>query len=540
MAERIFSIGKKYLIFPIGGNAVTVNVLLSCNGESLYDLDLRLCDRPDFIAWLDAERFIGKNLCFSLAGNAVLLDLIEESDSLPEGVYWEELRPQLHYTPMRGWVNDPNGLVYAGGKYHLFYQHNPYDVRWGNMHWGHACSEDLIHWEELGEALYPDKDGTMFSGCGVNDTQNVSGPGTEKEPPLLLYYTAAGGTNRLSAGKAFTICLAYSLDGGKTFEKYAQNPVLPNVTYGNRDPKVIYHAPSKRWIMALFMDGYRFDFFSSDDLLNWKFESEEIFPPLNECPDLFELEGTGKWVMLAGADYWGDHSVGKYYIGAFDGHRFCKEDGPYPIDFGKDFYSLQTFEGDPCGRRILMGWRTQNFYLPERNGMPFNGEFSLPTQISPCEIDGKLRLARYPVEEFFKIPASREWECVLGAVSAEKRDERILQPFDARCLSILLEAEFDCHAILELDFGGELVRYHSETQILQAFGVNTKVPLESGKLSLLAIRDSMSLELYAQGGKYPVCGYISPRNDENSATLYRGALRACEMQVRILRSVWIK
>lgn len=128
----------------------------------------------------------------------------------------------------------------------------------------------------------------------------------------------------------------------------------------------------------------------------------------------------------------------------------------------------------------------------------------------------------------------------MGAVSAEKRDERILKPFDARCLSILLEAEFDSHAILELDFGGELVRYHSETQILQAFGVNTKVPLESGKLSLLAIRDSMSLELYAQGGKYPVCGYIFPRNDENSATLYRGALRACEMQVRILRSVWIK
>jgi len=179
--------GKKYLIFPIGGNAEAVNVLLSCDGESLYDLDLRLCDRPDFIAWLDAERFIGKNLCFSLAGNAVLLDLIEESDSLPEGVYREELRPQLHYTPMRGWVNDPNGLVYAGGKYHLFYQHNPYDVRWGNMHWGHACSEDLIHWEEAGEALYPDKDGTMFSGCGVNDTQNVSGLGTEKEPPL--YFT---------------------------------------------------------------------------------------------------------------------------------------------------------------------------------------------------------------------------------------------------------------------------------------------------------------------------------------------------------------
>ena len=125
MAERIFSIGKKYLIFPIGGNAEAVNVLLSCDGESLYDLDLRLCDRPDFIAWLDAERFIGKNLCFSLEGNAVLLDLIEESDSLPEGVYREELRPQLHYTPMRGWVNDPNGLVYAGGKYHLFYQHNP-------------------------------------------------------------------------------------------------------------------------------------------------------------------------------------------------------------------------------------------------------------------------------------------------------------------------------------------------------------------------------------------------------------------------------
>lgn len=539
MNQKTFEIQKKYLFFPIGVNEPLVKVFLSRGGEAMYDLDLRLSENPDFYTWLDTETLKGKNLTLSSDCDAALLDRIRERDELPDDVYREKLRPRVHYTPMRGWVNDPNGLVWHEGKYHLFYQHNPYDIRWGNMHWGHAESPDLIHWHEVGEALYPDGDGTMFSGSAVVDKENVTGLGKGNEPALLLFYTAAGGSNSASEGKKYTVCMAYSLDNGKTFVKFAGNPVLDNLVYGNRDPKVFWHEKSGRWCMILFMYEYKFAFFSSEDLLHWTFESEGAFPTMNECPEVFELADTGKWVILAGADYWGDQSVGKYYIGSFDGREFVKEDGPYPIDFGKSFYSLQTFENDPKGRRILMGWRTCNFHMPNKNGMPFNGEFSIPTEIRPCTIDSKLRIARYPVEEFFRARTEGRSEFTLRNVDAVKIDRLV---FEDECpvVTVEFEAEIADNAIVEFDMGGVSVYYHSETQTLQSFGNNIKIPLEDGKLSVLLIRDTMSLELYVQGGKYPVCGYAEFTKDENTVTAYRGTLKHMRICSRHLKSIWEK
>ena len=165
-------------------------------------------------------------------------------------MYNEKFRPQFHFTARQNWLNDPNGLVHYDGTYHLFFQHNPAGLEWGNMTWGHAVSRDIVRWKQVENALEPDRLGTMFSGSAVVDWENTSGFQTGPDKPIVLIYTAAGGTSPESEGQPFTQCLAYSSDGGQTWVKYAGNPVLGCIRDGNRDPKVIWHAPTRRWIMT--------------------------------------------------------------------------------------------------------------------------------------------------------------------------------------------------------------------------------------------------------------------------------------------------
>ncbi|HWQ91869.1 MAG TPA: glycoside hydrolase family 32 protein, partial [Clostridia bacterium] len=296
----------------------------------------------------------------------------------------EPLRPQFHFTSRRGWLNDPNGLVFYKGEYHLFYQHNPYGWGWGNMHWGHAVSPDLVHWKELPIALYPDEHGTMFSGSAVVDWNNTAGFQSGSEKPLVAMFTAAG--------KPFTQGLAFSNDRGRTWTKYENNPVLPHIVAENRDPKVIWHAPEQKWVMALYLDESDYALFASKDLKRWEKLSDVRIPGDSECPEFFEMpvegrEGETRWVFYGAS--------GRHLVGKFDGTTFKPEGGPQELQRGNCWYASQTYSDIPArdGRRILIPWgRMTAREVPFHQGMPFNQMMGLPVELTLRNTDDGLRL----------------------------------------------------------------------------------------------------------------------------------------------------
>lgn len=279
------------------------------------------------------------------------------------GAYTDKYRPQIHFSPKKGWMNDPNGMVYLNGKYHLFYQHNPDKPVWGPMHWGHAVSADLVHWEELPIALYPDALGTIFSGSAVIDKDNTAGFGANAM--VAIYTSHNHAMEKDGFDKIETQSIAYSLDEGKTWTKYKGNPVLPNPGIRDfRDPKVSWYAPAKKWIMTLAVTDH-IGFYSSPDLKNWTKESEfgknlGAHGGVWECPDLFPLSYNGEeiWVLIVNINPGGPNggSATQYFTGKFDGHVFTpNETDTKWIDYGPDDYAGITWSntGD---RKVFLGW----------------------------------------------------------------------------------------------------------------------------------------------------------------------------------------
>jgi fructan beta-fructosidase len=317
------------------------------------------------------------------------------------------MRPQFHFTPAQNWMNDPNGLVYYKGLYHLFYQYNPEGDQWGHMSWGHATSSDLLNWNELPVAIRDDERAMIFSGSAVVDHQNTSGFGTLENPPMVAIYTEHQEEHQAQG-------LAYSLDEGLTWKKYEGNPVLDLGKKDFRDPKVTWDKARNHWLMAVALpQEFIIQFYKSDDLKSWTHLSN--FGPVGavggiwECPDLFELEvdGTTKWVLIVSLNPGGPvgGSATQYFIGDFDGVTFTQTeflDEIKWIDFGADYYAAVSFNDAPDNRRIMIGWMSNWDYAkfiettPDR---PSRGEMSLPREISLQKIDGKIELIQKPVRE---------------------------------------------------------------------------------------------------------------------------------------------
>ena len=328
--------------------------------------------------------------------------------------YNEQYRPQVHFTPAKNWINDPNGMVYADGTYHLFYQYNPQGNSWGNMSWGHATSTDLIHWTEKDVALTRDELGAIFSGSAVIDKNNTAGFGANA---MIAIYTSAGDDGKQQQS------IAYSTDGGKNFTRYSGNPVIKNDDDNLRDPKVFWHEQSKQWVMAL-AKGWKMgvELYGSTDLKNWRHLST-FFVPLTgrpslqwECPDL--LQFGDKWVLLVSVNPGGPitGSGTMYFVGQFDGTTFTADDLSYPLwlDYGMDNYAGVTWSnmGD---RKVMIGWMNNWSYAGDVPCSPWRSAMTLPRELKLIEYDGKPLLANTVVSEIDK--AADSWQPLTSHLS---------------------------------------------------------------------------------------------------------------------------
>lgn len=322
----------------------------------------------------------------------------------------EPYRPKYHFTPKAHWMNDPNGMVYLNGKYHLFFQYNPDSTVWGPMHWAHAISKDMIHWEEQPIALYPDSLGTIFSGSAVIDKDNTAGFGKNAMVAIFTHHNKK--IEDQKTGLHQYQSLAYSLDEGKTWTKYAGNPVLPNPgIWDFRDPKVMWHAATGKWIMTLATKD-RITFYSSPDLKKWSKESEfgeklGAHGGVWECPDLFPLELDGKthWVLLVSINPGGPNggSATQYFTGDFDGKTF-KPDAEKQkwMDYGTDNYAGVTFSNTGA-RKVLMGWMNNWNYANVVPTTAWRGATTLPRDLTLKKVNEEVYLASNPVTELSKL-----------------------------------------------------------------------------------------------------------------------------------------
>ncbi len=326
-------------------------------------------------------------------------------------------RPGVHFSPPEGWVNDPNGLIYYEGYYHLYYQYYPDGLTHGPMHWGHARSADLICWEHLPVALYPDEHGEIFSGSMVYDRNNTSGFGTQAQGPLVAVFT-----HHRKRGESVvqSQSLAYSMDGGNTFQKYAGNPVLNKGLRDFRDPKVFYYEPTGRWVMVLSA-GQEVQIYRSLNLKEWEYEStfksgDQEPGEIWECPDLFPMtpedDETAKpsqhgqvWVLTVSVIIpERKYSCVRYFTGTFDGGKFTAQTPAGEkriLDYGYDFYAPVTYE-NVRGRRILMGWQNRWAYAEMLPAVKFRGTMSFPRELKLKKSGEDYRIAQYPVQELFE------------------------------------------------------------------------------------------------------------------------------------------
>jgi sucrose-6-phosphate hydrolase SacC (GH32 family) len=444
--------------------------------------------------------------------------------------YDEPLRPQFHFTAAKGWLNDPNGLVYYKGEYHLFFQHVPdstrsVDEKW----WGHAVGNDLVHWKQLDEAIspMPRPDGKLagaWSGTAVVDKANAAGfAKAQDQKPIVAFWTATG------IGQ----CFAYSSDAGRTFTLYPGNPVIPmdppKKGDWDRDPDVFWYEPGKHWVMIYSITGKGFVFNTSNDLKHWTRQS--LLPGMYECPNCFEIpldgdERNRNWIV------WDASS--KYFIGRFDGKQFTKGAGPFVLDGSRDYYAAQIWSNAPDGRRIAITWIRDGKFP----GMPFNQQMGIPSELKLRTIPGVgPRLTKFPVKEIEQLRYDGgQIENLhlqtgspnpLSSINGDTFDiEADLQPTD--------ESEFSLH------IRGQKLSWSAGKLTLGRASV--AAPLQHRHLILRVLIDRTSIEAFADNGAASMTSAFLPSHDPQAGPLSisctNGALSISSLRVWRMHGIW--
>ncbi len=498
-ATRTISVEKSYLNFPVRHErgAVLRHVSILVDGKVSKEFDTGITELPpDYWVFVDSSPWIGRQITVKvdrLAAGGAALGEIEQSDR-PKGerLYAERLRPQFHFSSRRGWINDPNGMVYADGLYHMYYQHSPFTWFDNPKHWGHAVSRDLVHWDELPTAMSPrtwaNGGDWVWSGSAVVDSDNTSGWRRGTERVIVAAYTSTG------RGE----CVAFSNDGGRTFTDFERNPVVTHAKGEGRDPRLLWHAPTRSWIMAVYDEDTTLPeperrgvaFYTSPDLKQWKPASR--IGGFFECPDMFELPVDGgkerKWVLTA-ADSW-------YMVGQFDGQKFTPDelDGKigrkYPGNSGDRFYAAQTFSGTPDGRRIQIGWGRI-----DTPGMSFNQMMSFPCELTLRATPVGVRMFAWPVKEIAALHG-REWtvrEKALGSGETLRADSR------GDLLDVSTTIQLKTAKTIDLLVLGMPIQVDAGLGQVTCGG--RSAPFQGDRLSMRVLVDRTSIELFVNHGE---------------------------------------
>ena len=537
---------QKYLILPVEDTAPDVSISVMVDNVQVETFTVRLAiNKVDYTVPYELSKYTGKHVVLRFAMNpleregarpkvkeAVFsnnLALTNNYDASNKETLW---RPVYHFAPQWGWMNDPNGMVYKDGEYHLFYQYNPYGSRWGNMNWGHAISRDLVSWEHMPVAISPDGLGTIFSGSAVVDKDNTAGFGANA---IVAFYTQASARQMQS--------IAYSTDNGRTFKKYAGNPVLTGDVADFRDPKVSWHEGTHKWILTLAV-GQEIRFYSSPNLKDWTYESNFGEGQGNhggvwECPDLFELPVAGtsqkKWVLIVNINPGGPFggSATQYFVGSFDGHMFVNESPKATkwMDFGKDHYATVTWSNAPQNRVIALAWMSNWQYANEVPTMQYRSSNSVPRDLRLFVKDGETYLQSAPSPELLALRKDKVMSKSFSVGKAFTIDQLMSDNKGTYEITMTVRQKKQGNLSMRLmNEQGEEIEYSLDmakrelTCIRDKSGVTgfskdfitpTVTQVDGGDLQLRFLVDRSSVEAFVNDGRFVMTNLVFPHTPYN-------------------------
>lgn len=540
---------KKYLLLPVQDNAPEGKIYFVINNQTVGSvINIRLArEKVDYYVPLDLSAYVGKDLSLDVQGmpeSAICWKKMKLSDTF-DTTNREKFRPLYHHTPAYGWMNDPNGMFYKDGVYHLYFQHNPYGSTWGNMTWGHSTTTDLVNWKFEGDAITPDAWGSIFSGSSVVDYENTAGFG---EGAVIAFYTSAKPS---PWGDVQMQSMAYSTDNGKTFTKYENNPIVTSEKRDFRDPKVFWYAPGKHWVMIL-AGGQEMDIYSSKNLKDWKYESsfgakQGAHGGVWECPDLVELpvEGTKekRWVLICNINPGGPFggNAAQYFVGTFDGKKFVNEAPTQTkwMDWGKDHYATVTFNNAPDGRCIALGWMSNWQYQGVLPTLQYRGSNTIARDLTLYRQDGELLLRCAPSPEIekarkentiippFKVKDSYEIPILLADNEGAYEINMTIKNAGASRISFTLENTKGEKVAMYYDVPRkQFVMDRTEsgkTDFSPEFPALTVAPVpDTDEINLRLFVDRTSIEAFGEGGKFVMTNQVFPSEPYNKMSFVSG------------------